>query len=255
MALPTCTITGDVASIFGTAPAEAAIKFRLRSWDRANGVLALPSEYQFEVKGGSFTATLFRSAAGEIGTVYDVQAIVRSAPGYPLVTCDLGSITLAGESANFADLLTASSGAPVTPTEKQQAVAAAAQAAAYAAAAAASAAMVKPTASQTDTTAGRLLKVGDFGIGRVAPRIGNAAVLDNSIAPGIYFYSAPSSDSNPSTGGPDGVVYGHLIHMRRATGGGEAQIFIAEGVSGFTSAQSSGTIFMRARGTGDWFPW
>ena len=112
-----------------------------------------------------------------------------------------------------------------------------------------------PTTSSVDTTTNRLLKVGDFGLGAVGPKMGNASVVDNSIAPGIYYYSAPSTDTNPSTGGPTGVTFGQLIHLRRATGGGEAQICITEGITGVSTAAAYGTIFTRARGTGAWSDW
>ncbi len=98
------------------------------------------------------------------------------------------------------------------------------------------------TQSAVDTTSGRLLKTGDFGLGGVAPTIGNASVTDNSIAPGTYAYGSTSS------GGPSGVVWGTLIHSRRATGGGESQIFIAD-------YGGDGATYTRARGSGAWTSW
>ena len=112
-----------------------------------------------------------------------------------------------------------------------------------------------PTVSATDATAGRLLKVGDFGIGGAAPRIGNASVIDNSIAPGVYYYYAVAGDSSYSSGGPANAVYGHLLHMRRASGGGEAQIFLSEWGGGGAGAIPYGTLFTRARGSSDWSAW
>lgn len=95
----------------------------------------------------------------------------------------------------------------------------------------------------TDATAGRLLKVGAFGLGAPGPRIGNAGATDNSIAPGCYAYEG----LNGSSGGPDGQIWGNLIHVRRAPGGGEAQIFIGDG--------GAFAIFTRSRGTSAWTPW
>lgn len=97
--------------------------------------------------------------------------------------------------------------------------------------------------STTDKTAGRLLKVGAFGLGAPGETIGNASVTDNSIAPGCYGYGT----SVGSTGGPSGQTWGNLIHARRTTGGGEAQLFIADG--------SAVAIFARSRGNGAWTPW
>ncbi len=42
--------------------------------------------------------------------------------------------------------------------------------------------------SQTDTTAGRLLKTGAFGMGGLLPLLVNPNVTDNTIAPGLYAY-------------------------------------------------------------------
>lgn len=98
------------------------------------------------------------------------------------------------------------------------------------------------TQSAVDTAAGRLLKVGDFGLGGVAPTIGNASVTDNSIAPGTYAYGEGSA------GGPSGAAWGTLIHSRRASSGGESQIFIADSGGG-------GATYTRARSTGAWTAW
>ncbi|MFD1508191.1 DUF2793 domain-containing protein [Lacimonas salitolerans] len=66
------------------------------------------------------------------------------------------------------------------------------------------------TQSQTDTTAGRLTKTGDFGIGGNAPSVGNASVTDNSLAPGVYAYATAGG----SSGGPSEVSRGLLFHGR-----------------------------------------
>lgn len=100
--------------------------------------------------------------------------------------------------------------------------------------------------STTDATAGKVLTVGAFGLGGSAPNIGNASVTDNSIAPGFYEYSTGGGD----TGGPSGVVFGTIIHIRRGTGGGETQMLVAEGPTSL-----SGSMFSRSRTTGDWEPW
>ncbi len=98
------------------------------------------------------------------------------------------------------------------------------------------------TQSAVDTTSGRLLKVGDFGLGGLAPTIGDVGVTDNSIAPGTYAYGSTSS------GGPSGIAWGTLIHIRRAASGGESQIFIAD-------SGGSGATYTRARSTGAWTAW
>lgn len=105
------------------------------------------------------------------------------------------------------------------------------------------------TQSASDATAGRLLKVGDFGLGGAAPVIGNAAVTDGSIAQGFWTYRTASG----SSGGPDAVNSGVLVHSRRsgAGGGGETQMLITESGTGTLN----GAIFSRSRISGDWMPW
>lgn len=76
------------------------------------------------------------------------------------------------------------------------------------------------------------------------PVIGDASVTDNSIEIGMYGYV----DSLGSSGGPAGIDFGLLIHMRRNLSTGEVQHFIE---------QDSGEIYVRSRSTigGSWRPW
>lgn len=105
------------------------------------------------------------------------------------------------------------------------------------------------TQTTTDTTAGRITKVGDFGLGGSAPIIGDCGVVDNTIAPGFYNYNT----GNGSTGGPSGSTSGSLVHLRRTGGGGEAQIFVVELFSG--GGIGSGEIWTRTRNTAGWTAW
>lgn len=102
------------------------------------------------------------------------------------------------------------------------------------------------TQGLTDSTPGRLMKVGDFGLGGVTPVIGNASVVDNSIVPGFYNYDSMTG----STGGPAGVIVGLLIHFRRTSGGGETQTLVSE-----VGSSGAGAIFTRSRTTGGWTAW
>jgi hypothetical protein len=104
------------------------------------------------------------------------------------------------------------------------------------------------TQSATDATVGRLLKTGDFGLGGNAPIIGNAAVTDNSIAPGLYAYASGSG----SSGGPTAVTLGALLHIRRTAGGGEAQLFFVEA---HTGGPTVGETWSRVRTSGSWTAW
>ena len=106
------------------------------------------------------------------------------------------------------------------------------------------AATANVTQSPTDTTAGRLLKVGDYGNGNVSPFIEDAGVTDASVVPSYYRYT-PSS-----IGGPPGVDFGILSHRRRQSSGGETQILIAD-----APGPVRGNTYVRARTTGDWPSW
>ncbi len=104
------------------------------------------------------------------------------------------------------------------------------------------------TQTQTDTTAGRLMKVGDFGLGAVAPVPGNISVEDSTLAPGFWTYNTLQG----SSGGPAEVTRGSLTHQRRtSTGGGETQMLLVETGTGAIS----GALYTRARTTGSWGPW
>jgi len=100
------------------------------------------------------------------------------------------------------------------------------------------------TQSNVDGTAGRLTKVGDYGMGGLLPLIGNCAVTDNSIVPAEYSYDT----SLGSSGGPTGLIRGRLSHRRRSVGGGETQIFTGE-------SDTLPRTFVRARITGAWGTW
>lgn len=102
-----------------------------------------------------------------------------------------------------------------------------------------------------DGTSGRLMKTGAFGLGAVAPYLENWSVEDNSIAPGFYRYDAIAQSS---TGGPTAVTRGLGGHIRRASGGGEAQFLICENTSDSSQALL-GEFFTRRRVTGSWSVW
>ena len=101
------------------------------------------------------------------------------------------------------------------------------------------------TQNPTDTTADRLLKVGDFGLGGTAPTA--PASISSSpelIAPGSYDYSTAFS-----AGGPSQVLTGTLMHLRRGPGV-YAQMMIGDG-----GPTALGHIFTRAFVAGSWSDW
>lgn len=100
------------------------------------------------------------------------------------------------------------------------------------------------TQTNVDSTSGRLLKVGDYGLGGILPIIGNCAVVDNSIVPSDYSYRTAAG----SSGGPVGITTGVLSHRRRTAGGGETQTLVSESA---TLPRS----FTRSRDTGAWSTW
>ena len=102
------------------------------------------------------------------------------------------------------------------------------------------------TQSSVDMVAGRLLKVGDFGVGGIPPLAANLSVTNNTLAIGTYRYDS----GNGSLGGPVGATYGFVQHFRRATGGGEAQFaHIESGGSGSIG------VHYRSRGVAEWTNW
>lgn len=101
----------------------------------------------------------------------------------------------------------------------------------------------------TDATAGRLLRVGAFGLGGLLPLVGNIGVTDNSLVPGFYSFDTALG----SSGGPTNVTRGRLLHTRRDATGGETQELLVETATG--ANQPAGTTFARARTTGAWGAW
>jgi hypothetical protein len=101
----------------------------------------------------------------------------------------------------------------------------------------------------TDATPGRLLTAGAFGLGGPLPAIGNAAVTDGSLVPGLYSYDTAAG----SSGGPAGVLRGTLLHSRRGAAAGETQLLIVEAAS--QSGLSAGLVLARARSGGAWSGW
>lgn len=104
------------------------------------------------------------------------------------------------------------------------------------------AATAQVTASATDATSGRLMKVGDFGLGGLIPPFpGNdIGITDNSVVTGIY-------RADNIAGLPPTVTRGSVIHTRRATGGGETQLLVEEGFPQ--------RLFTSGRTTGAWASW
>lgn len=100
----------------------------------------------------------------------------------------------------------------------------------------------------SDATPGRLMKTGAFGIGGLSPFLSDISVTDNSLPAGGMF---GFSTAGGGTGGPVGVTRGQMIQSRRATGGGEMQVMVAEEASGIRP----GTMLSRARTSGGWSPW
>lgn len=201
MTVTRTTVSGSVMLPDGsTAPDGTEIIFSLRAWDRADGALVMHGPIVTYVTGGVISVQLFRTSDGDRPTVYDVAYNYACEFQAKRVAASLGSITLTGDAANFADLLTFSSAATVTPTEKEQAVAAAAQAAAYAAAAGASAASITLTTSRLDTTTGRVLKVGDAGILGRAVQLTSDADIMTAPVPGAWCTFGIGNTGTPVAG-------------------------------------------------------
>jgi hypothetical protein len=97
------------------------------------------------------------------------------------------------------------------------------------------------TTSSTDTTAGRLLKVGDFGLGGVAvPAVAGISLDDPALPNGIYrFAPGVSAGTSPT-------IDGFWLQLRRESGVRAHQLF-------FTQTQAA--MHVRAWNGTAWTPW
>ena len=93
------------------------------------------------------------------------------------------------------------------------------------------------TQTATDTTAGRLLKVGDFGLGDAAIFY-TGSVDDQNLPTGHYFAGNDSTGTKP-------YAYGYLSVNMRLAGSRAGQIWVTDG----------GNMWMRTYATGAWSPW
>jgi hypothetical protein len=102
------------------------------------------------------------------------------------------------------------------------------------------------TTSSTDTTAGRLLKVGDFGLGTSSPPL-ISNINNHNINPGFYQYNS----SNGSTNGPEG--FGTVLSVQATSNAG--------GYVGWAPQMFFGTtggVYVRrntAAGSSSWSAW
>lgn len=85
--------------------------------------------------------------------------------------------------------------------------------------------------------------VSDFGLGTTTVSFpgGDLSVIDNSVATGLYQYNPGAMSGGPI------AAWGSVLHMRRASGGGETQIFVSE--------TTPTGLWVRSRGTGAWNAW
>jgi hypothetical protein len=102
------------------------------------------------------------------------------------------------------------------------------------------------TTSQTDTTAGRLLKVGDFGIAGYSPAITSSA--DNYELPGYNIWLNSASTEKPSWAGS-----GILLPLPAVNAVTNSQFFIASAIT--DTKTPSLNIRQKNAVTGDWNDW
>ncbi len=101
------------------------------------------------------------------------------------------------------------------------------------------------TTSATDATVGRLLKVGDFGLGGSLPNApANISVDPTTFGSGSYAYATPAS-----VGGPVDVTRATLVHTSRAGSIG-MQIMIGD-----VPGTARNRIWVRAYVSGAWAEW
>lgn len=101
------------------------------------------------------------------------------------------------------------------------------------------------TQGNADATAGRLLKVGDFGLGGMAPAApASITATPAALAPGVYNYS-----TSWSAGGPAAVANGTLLHLSRASG------IHVQYMIGDWPAVATNQLFTRVHVGGAWSAW
>ncbi|HEY0213978.1 MAG TPA: DUF2793 domain-containing protein [Paenirhodobacter sp.] len=108
--------------------------------------------------------------------------------------------------------------------------------------------LVSGTAVQSaavDATAGRLLRVGAFGLGGSAPIAGNISATDSTLAPGFYGYDTAGG----STGGPADVTSGIVLHQRRGSTSAAQVLIDAAGVIHSRAQTATGWGIWRQAGT------
>lgn len=107
------------------------------------------------------------------------------------------------------------------------------------------------TQSAIDTTAGRLLKVGDAGIlgaPPVAPS--DIGVTDNTLGRGIWYQASPTVTTSGLPANLASSSQSYLFHHRR-TDTAEMQLLLAE----FATADADRTLWFRRRTAGAWGGW
>ena len=100
------------------------------------------------------------------------------------------------------------------------------------------------TQSADDTTAGRILRVGDFGLGGAAVALGAGHDLDTVLHGGLYAWSA----SDVPAGAP-GAFFASMIHIRRSSSL-HSQIVFRIG-----TMPVQGETYIRARSGAGWSAW
>lgn len=144
----------------------------------------------------------------------------------------LSDISKGGTSAFGGDNLTVSDTAPVAPAVDDVWVD-------TASAGLGTASTADLTTSATDTTAGRVLKVGDFGLGSTAGNTTSGTDFDTLLATGFYIVTAPVN-------APENITTNVMV-FGNSGGSGRA----------FQLAQSVTTLkfYLRSQSSGVWSPW
>ena len=101
------------------------------------------------------------------------------------------------------------------------------------------AATANVTTSATDTTAGRVLKVGDFGLGSTSGIVSSGQDLNTMVTTGFYVVTGPVN-------GPTGDTT-NLMVIGNNMGGGRA-LQLAQTVN-------TATYYVRSQSSGTWLPW
>jgi len=239
-------VNGNLLDIIGGVPSQGRIWFLLSrpNWNEATGQIFVPEFTQViaNVSTGAFTIDLEPTVTMGIDAVYYAVLKYMDTTSGKEKEYTVGSFAVpsTGGPYQLSDLLVSGPFLPVPEDILASVIA-------YAAAAAASAAAITVTQTAVDTTAGRLTKVGDFGLGGIGDAITLANLDDKNTPAGQYRTIGTTTGVFPS----GASVFGYITIIRYDTSN-ISQTYTPVGNGG-----GANSTFTRTYNsfTSAWMPW